>query len=119
MSVDRPQWLLFLPHPRLTEGGEPFAGRWLALPAISLGVFMIAVDITIVGIAAPAIGIELGASASELQWMFDAFTVVMAGPVLVGAGVAERFGRKGVFQLAALSARPRADQGPRDVPRRG
>jgi EmrB/QacA subfamily drug resistance transporter len=99
MAVDRPHWLLYVPHPRMPEGAQPFARRWWTLPAISLGVFMIAVDITIVGIAAPTIGTELGATAAELQWMFDAFTVVMAASVLVGSGLAERYGRKGVFQI--------------------
>jgi MFS family permease len=80
-------------------GAQPFARRWWTLPAISLGVFMIAVDLTIVGIAAPTIGTVLGATAAELQWMFDAFTVVLAASVLVGSGLAERYGRKGVFQI--------------------
>ncbi len=97
MAVDRPHWLLLLPHPRTTEG-EPYARRWPALGALAIGVLIIAIDVTIVGIAAPSIVSALDATAAEVQWVFDAYTLVLAGCVLVGGGLGERYGRKGAFQ---------------------
>ena len=99
MAIDRPHWLLWLPHPHLPEDDEPYEKRWLALPAISLAVFLVAIDVSIVGIAAPAIIKELGATSSQIQWTFDAYTVTLAGFVVLGGALAERFGRKGTLQI--------------------
>ena len=102
MAFDSPHWLLWLPHPRLPEDDEPYPKRWIALPVISLAVFLIALDVTIVGIAAPAIIDQLGATSSEIQWSFDAYTVALAGFVVLGGALADRYGRKGVLQVGGL-----------------
>lgn len=98
MAIDHPHWLLWLPHPQLPEDDEPYAKRWFALPAVSLTVFFIALDISIVGIVAPAIIKELGATSSQIQWSFDAYTVTLASFVVLGGALADRFGRKGILQ---------------------
>ncbi len=59
--------------------------------------FISAVDMTIVNVALPAISEDLNASVGELQWVLDAFLVALAGLLLVGSGLADRFGRKRVF----------------------
>lgn len=102
MAIEHPHWLLYVPRPRMPEGDEPYPRRWWALPAVALCVFTIGIDVSIVGIAGPSITSDLGASASELQWVFDSFTVVMAGFVLIGGGLAERYGRKGILQLGLV-----------------
>ncbi len=102
MAIEHPHWLLFVARPRLPEDDRPYERRWWALPAVALCVFTIGIDVSIVGIAGPSISTELGASAAELQWTFDSFTVVMAGFVLIGSGLAERFGRKGMLQWGLL-----------------
>ena len=99
MAIDRPHWLLWVPHPQLPEDDEPYEKRWFALPAISLAVFLVAIDVSIVGIAAPSIIKELGATSSQIQWTFDAYTVTLAGFVVLGGALAERFGRKGTLQI--------------------
>lgn len=99
MAIEHPHWLLYTPRPRLPADGSPYPKRWWALPAVALCVFTIAIDISIVGIAGPSITTDLGATSAELQWVFDAFTIFLAGFVLVGGGLAERYGRKGVLQI--------------------
>ena len=92
----------WIPQPRFPEGDAPYKHRGLALVAVSMGVFVAALDMSIVGIVGPALSKDLGATASEIQWAFDAFSVVMAGFVVLGGGLAERFGRKGFAQLGML-----------------
>lgn len=91
-----------MPHPRVPEGEGPYEHRWLALIVVSMGVFLMALDITVVGVAAPRLSEELKASATQIQWAFDSFTVVLAGFVVLGGGLAERYGRKGFVQLGML-----------------
>ena len=102
MAFDSPHWLLWLPHPTLPGDEEPYSKRWIALPVVSLAVFLIALDVTIVGIAAPAIIKQLGATSSQIQWSFDAYTVTLAGFVVLGGALGDRYGRKGVLQVGGL-----------------
>jgi DHA2 family multidrug resistance protein-like MFS transporter len=92
-------WLHWLPHPRLPADDTPYERRWLALVVVSLGVVLMALDITIIGVVGPTLSKGLGATATEIQWAFDAFTVVMGGFVVFGGGLAERYGRKGFLQI--------------------
>jgi EmrB/QacA subfamily drug resistance transporter len=65
--------------------------------------FISAVDMTIVNVALPDISEDLNAGVGELQWVLDAFLVALAGLLLLGSGLADRFGRKRVF-LAGMAA---------------
>ena len=65
--------------------------------------FVSAVDMTIVNVALPAISEDLNAGMGELQWVLDAFLVAFAGLLLMGSGLADRFGRKKVF-LGGMAA---------------
>jgi EmrB/QacA subfamily drug resistance transporter len=64
--------------------------------------FISAVDMTIVNVALPDISEDLNAGVGELQWVLDGFLVALAGLLLVGSGLADRFGRKRVF-LAGMT----------------
>ena len=61
--------------------------------------FISAMDMTIVNVALPDIANDLDAGIGELQWVLDAFLVSLAGLLLVGNGLADRFGRRRVFLL--------------------
>jgi EmrB/QacA subfamily drug resistance transporter len=61
--------------------------------------FISAIDMTIVNVALPDMSKDLGAGIGELQWVLDAFLVVLAGLLLAGSGLADRFGRRKVFLL--------------------
>jgi MFS family permease len=69
--------------------------------------FISAVDMTIVNVALPDISEDLNAGVGELQWVLDGFLVAMAGLLLVGSGLADRFGRKRVFSPACWASERR------------
>ena len=64
-----------------------------------LGLFLVTMDITIVNLGLPAIGHDLQASVSGLQWSIDSYTIVMASLFVVSGATADRFGRRRVFQI--------------------
>jgi DHA2 family multidrug resistance protein-like MFS transporter len=75
----------------------PHERRWQGLLVICVAMFISAVDMTAVNVALPAISDDLGAGVGELQWVVDGFLVALAGLLLVGSGLADRFGRRRVF----------------------
>jgi MFS family permease len=68
--------------------------RWLTLAVLSLSLVIIGLDNTILNVALPTLVRELGASASELQWMVDSYVLVFAGLLLTMGALGDRFGRK-------------------------
>src|SRR5215468_4594390 len=73
------------------------AGRRVALVVLCLCALTTGLDMTIVNLALPFIGRELHASISELQWVVDAYNIVIAGLLVLGGGLADRYGRRLVF----------------------
>ncbi|MGH9026723.1 MAG: MFS transporter, partial [Acidimicrobiia bacterium] len=91
-------------HPTLTHpdaqppaDAAPYPRRWWATVPLSLGIFISAIDATVVNVALPSIVDDLDATNADLQWILDAYIVVLAGFILLGGGLADRFGRRGVF----------------------
>src|ERR1700738_2821974 len=66
-----------------------------ALAAICLSVFVISVDATIVNVALPTLSRELNADTAQLQWIVDAYTLVMSGLLLAAGSLSDRYGRRG------------------------
>nr|VTO96540.1 Antiseptic resistance protein [Mycobacterium riyadhense] len=66
-----------------------------ALVVICLSVFVISVDATIVNVALPTLSRELNADTSQLQWIVDAYTLVMSGLLLSAGSLSDRSGRRG------------------------
>jgi len=77
--------------------GTP-AGRWVLLATV-LGSGMAFLDATVVNIALPAIGTDLGGGAAGLQWVVNAYTLTLASFILLGGSLGDRFGRRKVFLL--------------------
>ena len=73
------------------------ASKWWTLAAVSLGVFMLLLDITIVVVALPDIERSLGAGLSDLQWVIDAYALSLAAFLLTAGVIADRVGRRIVF----------------------
>ncbi|GFH39766.1 MFS transporter [Lactococcus insecticola] len=76
--------------------------RWLALIAISLGVFMSLIDTTVVNVALPSIQKSLNASYSDLQWVISAYTIVFAVLLLIWAKLGDLYGRKLMFIISLI-----------------
>ena len=68
----------------------PAPGR--VLLAASLGFFVVILDVTIVNVALPSIGDDLGADLSELQWVVDAYVVAFAALLLSAGAFGDRIG---------------------------
>ncbi|KQZ77485.1 MFS transporter [Rhodanobacter sp. Root561] len=70
----------------------------LILAICCLSLLMVGMDITIVNVALPSIHRDLDASISGLQWVIDAYTMVVASLLMLAGSMADRFGRRRVFQ---------------------
>jgi len=62
-----------------------------------LGFFVIQLDVTIVNVALPAIGRQIGGSLAGLQWVVDAYTLALASIMLTAGSAADRIGARKVF----------------------
>ncbi len=67
-----------------------------------LGSAIAAIDSTVVGIALPAIGRNFAMSVSSLQWVVSAYLLALAGLLLVGGALGDRFGRRRVFIIGVV-----------------
>src|SRR6478735_11774399 len=68
--------------------------RWLVLVIVCVAQFMVVLDATIVNVALPSIQSGLHFSASSLQWIVNAYTLVFGGFLLLGGRAADLFGRQ-------------------------
>ncbi|HEX3734534.1 MAG TPA: MFS transporter [Solirubrobacterales bacterium] len=77
-------------------------GRWPALSVASAGYFFVLLDVTIVNVALARIAGDLNGSRSELQWVVDAYALVLAATMLGAGDLADRLGSRRLF-LAGLA----------------
>jgi EmrB/QacA subfamily drug resistance transporter len=77
---------------------ESSAGRWLLATAV-LGSGLAFLDSTVVNVALPDIGRDLGASTSALQWILNGYLLTLASLILLGGSLGDRYGRRRVFVL--------------------
>lgn len=85
--------------------------RWWVLAVMSVGTLLVFLDDTVVNTALPRISVDLDASTSALQWVIDAYVLVLAGLLLLCGSIGDRYGRKRmmstglvIFGLAAAGA---------------
>jgi EmrB/QacA subfamily drug resistance transporter len=76
--------------------------KWWTLLAVCAGTFMLLLDVTIVIVAQPAIQGGLHASFSDLQWVLDAYALTLASLLLTSGVLADRYGRKRLFQIGLV-----------------
>ena len=77
---------------RITQE-QKYQRRWWTLVVLSLSLVIIGLDNTILNVAIPTLQQELGATASELQWMVNSYILVFAGLLLTMGAIGDRFGR--------------------------
>ena len=86
--------------PRESEGdflpAASTRGR-LTLAAVTLGSGIAILDSSIVNVALKEIGVDLGASLTQLQWVVNGYLLALASLVLVGGALSDRFGRRRVY----------------------
>jgi EmrB/QacA subfamily drug resistance transporter len=73
-------------------------GRWVLLATV-LGSAIASIDATVVGIALPAIGRDFHVGLTLLQWVVTAYTLVLAGLLLLAGALGDKYGRKKVFEI--------------------
>jgi EmrB/QacA subfamily drug resistance transporter len=76
--------------------------KWWTLIAVCVGTFMLLLDVTIVNVALPAIQSSLHASFSDLQWVVDAYSLLLAALLLTTGSLADLYGRKRVFVIGLI-----------------
>src|SRR5215469_3357962 len=73
--------------------------KWWTLIGVSVGMFMLLLDVTIVIVAQPAIQSGLHAGFSDVQWTLDAYALTLASLLLTSGVLADRYGRKRLFAI--------------------
>jgi EmrB/QacA subfamily drug resistance transporter len=76
--------------------------KWWTLLAVSIGTFMLLLDVTIVVVALPDIQRSLHASFSEVQWVIDAYALTLASFLLTSGVLADRYGRRLLFCIGLV-----------------
>src|SRR6202142_114628 len=71
--------------------------KWWTLIAVSVAIFMLLLDITVVNVALPDIQRSLHSSFSDLQWVVNAYALTLAAFLLTSGAVADLIGRRRVF----------------------
>ena len=73
--------------------------KWWTLVLVSIATFMLLLDVTVVNVALPDIQRELHASLSSLQWVVDAYSLMLAAFLLTAGSLGDRLGRRRVFTI--------------------
>ena len=88
-----------LTGPAASRSEQEPVHRWAVVVVLCVSILIVNVDTTILNVALPTLVRRLHATTSQLQWIVDSYAMVLAGLLLVGGGLADRFGRKCFFLL--------------------
>ncbi|MFF8810637.1 MFS transporter [Streptomyces pactum] len=78
-------------------------GRWLALAVLVLAVLLVAVDATVLGLATPYLSEDLGPSSTQLLWIGDVYSFVIAGLLVSMGSLGDRIGRKRMLLCGSVA----------------
>lgn len=90
-----------IPYPHAPEAHAADQRRWTVLALLGLAQFMLIIDVTVVNVALPSIGRDLGLDRAGLTWTVTAYTLVFGSLLLLGGRLADAVGRRRMF-LAGL-----------------
>jgi len=80
---------------------ESTAGRWIVAVSV-LGSGIAFLEATVVNVALPEIGRDLGADTGALQWTLNGYLVTLSALILLGGSLGDRFGRRLVFNIGVV-----------------
>ena len=78
------------------------ARRWWVLAVMSVGTMIVFLDDTVVNTALPRISLDLQTTTAGLQWVVDAYVLVLAGLLLLCGSLGDRYGRKRVMTIGLV-----------------
>ncbi|MEU3341491.1 MFS transporter [Streptomyces sp. NPDC006668] len=84
-------------QPATTTEAVKRPGRWLALSVLVLAVLLVAVDATVLGLATPYISEDLRPTGTQLLWIGDVYSFVIAGLLVSMGSLGDRIGRKRIL----------------------
>ncbi|MEU2056513.1 MFS transporter [Streptomyces bungoensis] len=90
-------------QPARVAEAEERPGRWLALCVLVLAVLLVAVDATVLGLATPFISEDLHPSGTQLLWIGDVYSFVIAGLLVSMGSLGDRIGRKRILLVGATA----------------
>ena len=91
------------PQPALPIADEGHPRKWWILVAVSIGMFMGLLDVTIVNIAMPAIIVDLHTTVTHASWVLNAYSLVLAVCFLSMGRIADQYGQKRVFMFGLVT----------------
>ncbi|MFI2781679.1 MFS transporter [Streptomyces sp. ALB3] len=84
--------------------GDPHhPGRWIALTVLVLAVLLVAVDATVLGLATPFLSEDLEPTGTQLLWIGDVYSFVIAGLLVSMGSLGDRIGRKKLLLTGATA----------------
>ncbi len=81
------------------DTASPTWQRWLALPVILAGMFMITLDFFIVNVAVPAMQTDLSATSTSIEWVVAGYGLAFAAGLILGGRLGDHYGRRRMFAL--------------------
>src|SRR5689334_20519271 len=89
---------------RSHASGAPYPksrGQWI-LSATILASSMAFIDGTVVNVALPALQTNLNATAVDVQWVIEAYSLLLSTLLLVGGSLGDHYGRRKIFLLGVM-----------------
>lgn len=86
-------------EPAIARTYPSLRAAWIPLAALCLAFFVEMVDNTLLSIALPTIGRDLGSGTTALQWVTGAYSLTFGGLLLTAGSMADRFGRRRVLLI--------------------
>ena len=75
--------------------------RWSALTVLVLPVLLISIDMSVLGIAVPALSADLDPTSGQLLWIIDLYSFLLAGLLIFMGSLGDRIGRRRILLIGA------------------